>query len=96
MLSISPAALELIRKRNEPVFLDVPPPVGRGCCLGELQECPSVRFGVPRDASRYEAREIDGVTVYVPRELPSRDPLTLVVQSFLGFRRVVVEGWRLL
>ncbi len=96
MLSISPAALALIRERNQPVHLDLPPPVGRGCCLGELQECPTVRFGVPRDASRYELRTIDGVVVYVPRELRPRDPLTLVLQSFLGFRRVVVEGWRLL
>ncbi len=96
MLSISPAAADLIRARNAPIRLDLPPRAGGGCCLPDIQECPAVRFGAPRDAARYDARIIDGLTVYVPREFPSQGPLTIAVQSFLGFRRVVVEGWRLL
>jgi hypothetical protein len=98
MLSIRPDALALIRRRNRPVYLDLPPVVQGGCCLPSLQECPVIRFSPPRDAARqqYEVQEIQGVTVHVPRRMPRDGNFTLKVSSFLGLKRVVLEGWRLL
>lgn len=98
MISISPEALEVIRRKNQPVYLDLPPVIQGGCCLPSIQECPVIRFDPPRDAARqeYEVHEIQGVTVHVPRQMPRDGSFTIKVSSFLGWNRVVLEGWRLL
>jgi hypothetical protein len=93
MISITEEALGFIRQRAQPVYLELPRPV-TGCCF-YLQECPSVRFGKPREASQYRERTVQGVALLVPRGLPEDSPLTLTVSRFLGFSRVVVDGWRL-
>jgi hypothetical protein len=95
MLSISPQARELIRGKGLPVRLELARVV-QGCCgVPPLEEKPAVRFGPPPPAlrDRYEVRDIDGITVHVPRALPAHRHLTLGVASFLGIRRVVLEGW---
>jgi hypothetical protein len=99
MLTITREARDVIRARNAAIHLDMPPVIGGGCCAPDLQECPTVRFGPPPARTRelYVERSIDGVVVFVPRRmeaLPGR--FTLVVTSFLGIRRVVLEGWSLL
>ncbi|MGA2081748.1 MAG: CC/Se motif family (seleno)protein [Holophaga sp.] len=94
MLEITPKAIEILRKRNEPIFLELPRRV-TGCCL-QIQECPMVRFGRPREHSRYEERSIDGQSVWVPMGFPDDLRLTLTVSVFLGFKRLVLEGWRLI
>ena len=98
MISISPEALEVIRRRNQPVYLDLPPAVQGGCCLPGIQECPVVRFAPPWDAARqeYVVEEIQGVTVHVPRRMPRDGNFTLKVSAFLGLSRIVLEGWKLL
>ena len=92
MLTISPQACELIRKRPGPIHLDMPPVVQGGCCVS-IQECPEVRFGPPRDPHRYVEMSIQGISVYVPRRMPMERDYTIIVSSLLGFRRVVLEGW---
>ena len=92
MLTLSAEALAFLRGRGEPIFLELPPVV-RGCCF-DFQECPSVRLGAPRDPHRYEARQIDDVVVLVPRPFPDELALEIRFTSFLGFKRLVVEGWR--
>jgi hypothetical protein len=90
MLTITPEALAIIRKQKQPVFLDMPKLI-TNCCFN-LQECPSVRFGEPRKLSDYEQRTIQDVTVFAPHSLPDI-PLTITVGSFLGIKRLVLEGW---
>lgn len=92
MLSISPEACAVIRKRAGPIHLDMPPLVQGGCCVS-IQECPEVRFGPPRDPQRYVETTIEGIRVYVPRRMPMQRDYTIVVSSLLGLRRVVLEGW---
>lgn len=91
MLTITPDAAAYIKEQNKPVYLDIPPLIG--CCI-HLKESPAVRFGEPRDPENYNLRTLEGVTVFVPHELPDQ-PLTIVVNSFLGFKRLSVEGWHL-
>ena len=91
MLTITPDALVLIRKQGKPIFLELPKII-INCCF-DLQECPSVRSGEPLNAADYEKKTIQDVTVFVPRRLPEM-PLTIDVSSFLGIRRLIVEGWR--
>lgn len=90
MLTISPEAVTFIRGRGSAIYLDLPKMI-TNCCF-DFQECPSVRRGEPRDLREFEVRIIEGVTVFVPRRLPEM-PLTIEVSSFLGIKRLVVEGW---
>ncbi len=90
MLTITSDALAIIQEQNRPIFLDMPKLI-RNCCF-ELQECPSIRFGEPRDIENYERRVIGDTTVFVPNRMPQIS-LTIAVSSFLGFKRLVVEGW---
>lgn len=99
MLSISAEARDFILARNETIHLDMPPFVRGNCCGPSLQECPTVRFGPPpaRDHDTYEERTMDGVTVFVPKRMANREGnFTITVASFLGRKRVVLEGWSLL
>jgi hypothetical protein len=93
MLTITQGALEIIREHKEPVFLEVPKAVS-ACCFS-IRECPMVRFGVPHDDSKYEERTLQDVVVRVPRGFSDDTALTIAVSSFLGFKRLVIEGWRL-
>jgi hypothetical protein len=95
MLSVSPQARALIAAKGAPVRLDLARRVYGGCGVPSLEGRPAVRFGAPPPsaAEAYEERSIDGVTVHVPRALPASQDLTLAVASFLGVKRLVVEGW---
>lgn len=92
MLTITPEAVQYIRKRNLPVRLELPPCID-ACCF-ELQEAPEARFGAPKDREAHKEQVIEEITVFIPRSLQSL-PLTLTVRSFLGFKHLAVEGWRL-
>jgi hypothetical protein len=91
MLTFTPEALSIIRKQDKPIFLELPKLI-RNCCF-DLQECPSVRIGEPRNEQDYEKRIVQEVTVYLPRRLPEF-ALTITISSFLGRKRLVVDGWR--
>ena len=95
MLSISPEARALILEKGAAVRLELARRVHGGCGVPPLQERPTVRFGPPPSSLRhaYETRDVNGLTVHVPRALPDDRPLTVGVASFLGIRRLVVEGW---
>ncbi len=95
MLSLTPAARELILAKGAPVRLELARVVHGGCGVPPLQERPAVRFGAPpaEALDAYQAVTVDGVTVHVPRALPDDRPLTVGVASFLGLRRLVLEGW---
>ena len=95
-LSISPEAAELIRARSQSVHLELPATIVTACCAQSFQERPTVRFGPPPERERgiFVAQSIGDVTVFVPPAVDRhhRD-LRIVVSSFLGIRRLFVEGW---
>lgn len=91
MLSITPEALDYIRKVEDSIFLEMPKLIQN--CIFDLQECPTVRFGIPRDPENYEKRQIDGATIFIPSRFPEHTPLRVTVAGFLWFRRLVLEGW---
>jgi hypothetical protein len=93
MLTISDEALALITQKNEPVFLDMPKTI-TSCCF-DFQECPTVRFGEPRNLSDYDRKTIRNVPVYLPHRLPG-NTLEIAVGSFLGIKRLVIKGWKLI
>lgn len=90
MLTLTSDAVALIRNQDKPIFLELPKTI-TNCCF-HFQECPLVRFGEPRNAPDYEKKVIQDVTVFIPSRLPEI-PLTIAVSSFLGIKRLVVDGW---
>lgn len=94
MITITQEALAIIRKHKKPVFLEMPKLI-TNCCV-DLQECPSVRLGTPHDSAKYQEKTIEDITLLVPHGLPEGMPLTITVSKFLGFKRLVLEGWCLI
>lgn len=92
MITFSEDALILVDEKRSPVFIDLPYRV-RGCCF-KLTECPAVRFGTPENSEGYTRQEIQGVELYVPASLPDHLPLTIRARNLLGFRSLVIDGWK--
>ncbi|MBP2635095.1 MAG: hypothetical protein H6Q72_1002 [Firmicutes bacterium] len=89
MLTITDKALEYIKSQDKPVYLELFPVIS--CCI-DLRESPSVRFGKPHDPENYSFEEIQGIMVYLPHDLPEI-PLKMTLSSFLGFKKLAIEGW---
>jgi hypothetical protein len=90
MIEFSEEALAYIGE--SPVVIDLPCKVS-GCCF-DVAERPSVRLGEPKDAANYLRQDSLGVTLYVPRSLSDAHALTIRVRGFLGFRGLIVDGWK--
>ncbi len=93
MLTISTDAQAMISAKNDSIYLDMPKTI-TSCCF-DYQECPTIRFGMPHDISSYRLQNIDSINVYVPHRLPD-DPLEIGISSFLGIKRLVIRGWRVI
>jgi hypothetical protein len=94
MISIefSEEALAYVGEMKSPVFIDIPYKVS-GCCF-DVAACPPVRLGEPGNIADYTRQEAQGVTLYVPRCLSGSGALTIRMRSFLGFRSLVIDGWK--
>lgn len=91
MLEFSPEAVQYIKDKGQSVYLEVPPVIG--CCI-TICEKPEVRFGRPYNPEKYEKREIQGLTVYLPDDFPSVD-LKVNLHTFFGIKHLGIEGWHL-
>jgi len=91
MLTITDKALEYIKSHGKPVYLELFQVIT--CCI-DIRESPSVRLGQPPDPENYSSEQIQGITVYIPHDLPEI-PLTLTLISFLGFKKLAIDGWAL-
>ena len=91
MLTITPEARSYVLENGGTLSLEYITLTG-GCCV-PFQPGPTVRFGKPHNQDRYRQEIIDGLTVFIPRSLPKLE-LVIAVASVLGFKRLVIEGWR--
>lgn len=91
MVTISPEARDHAMKNGGEIYLEYIVIQG-GCCI-PYQPGPAVRFGRPHDPVRFHSTAMEGITVFVPHELPDV-PLQITVNSFMGFQWLTVEGWR--
>ncbi len=95
-LSITPEAVRLIRSRSTAVHLEPTAIITTACCAQSFQDRPAVRFGPPPAGTlgMFVVESVYGVTVYVPADVGAqRRPLRIAVTSFLGRKRLVLEGW---
>ncbi|MDR0440804.1 MAG: hypothetical protein LBI59_07455 [Candidatus Accumulibacter sp.] len=93
MIEFSEEALAYIGERKSPVVIDIPYKVS-GCCF-DVAARPSVRLGEPKErAEDYVRQDSQGVTLYVPRCFADARALTIRLHSFLGFRGLIVDGWK--
>ncbi len=90
MLTITPEARSYALDNGGELFLEYITLTG-GCV--PFQPEPIVMFGKPKNQNQYRQETIEDLTVFVPRALPDA-PLVIAVASVLGFKRLVIEGWR--
>ncbi|WP_319240851.1 CC/Se motif family (seleno)protein [uncultured Propionivibrio sp.] len=93
MISLSEDAIAYANEKRSPIHIGLPYKVS-GCCF-DLTESPSVVLGEPSSPGDYQRQTINGVTVFVPREFPEHDPIVIKTRSLLGFRQLVIDGWKL-
>jgi len=89
MLKISSEARQYAREKGSSLFLEYL--TVNNCCI-PFQKEPTVRFGTPHNPEHYQKEYIDGLDVFVPVELPDV-PLSIELNTFMGFKRLVVTGW---
>jgi hypothetical protein len=92
MLTIAPDARTYALNNGGTLFLEYFALWTGGCCIPYQPE-PSVRLGKPYNQDKYRQETIDGLTIFIPHELPEV-PLLITMSSFMGIKRLVVEGWR--
>lgn len=90
MLTLSPEARDYAIDNGGTLFLEY---IVVGDCCIPYQPEPSVRMGTPHKPEQYVQENIDGVIIFVPRTLP-RVPLVVQLNVFMGFKRLVVNGWK--
>jgi hypothetical protein len=90
MITIDSKAVAYIERKKQSIYLDIPPIINN-CCFS-LRESPNVCFGRPHNQGEYTERNIQGITVFIPYDLPEI-PLTITASNFFGFTRLAVEGW---
>lgn len=93
MINISEQAGEYIRQKGGCVHVFLYEPVG--LCCGNVDLGPTVRLGRPLDPENYclQANAHD-LQLYVPRRFFSRNPLTINIQTVVGFRTLYIDGWK--
>jgi hypothetical protein len=92
MLTIAPEARTYALNNGGTLFLEYFALWTGGCCIPYQPE-PSVRLGKPYNQDKYRQETIDDLTIFIPYELPEV-PLLITMSSFMGIKRLVVEGWR--
>ena len=93
VLTLSEKVLAYVREKRQPIYLEMAPTISE-CCF-TLTESPSVHVGMPKKKEDYHEREIEGVTVFVPHDMPSNIPLTINMQNYFGYKKLYVMGWKL-
>lgn len=91
---VTDEARRFLAEKARPVTVQEPV-TARGCCI-TVTEAPALRYGVPSDPGAFRLLDFGDVRIYVPRMLDALDcELTIGTRKILGFRSLVVEGWRL-
>jgi hypothetical protein len=90
MLTLTPEALKHAHEKGGSLYLEYI--VVQGCCI-HYQPGPTIRFGTPHAPEKYWKEIIEGVTIYIPYDLPDV-PLAINLDTFIGFKRLIIEGWR--
>lgn len=92
LLTLSETALSYVREKQQSIYLEMSPTINE-CCF-TLTESPSVHVGEPKKKADYHVRDISGVTVFVPYDLPNI-PLTINMKNYFGYKKLYVIGWKL-
>jgi len=90
MLTITPQARTHALNNGGSLFLEYI--TLAGCCIPYQPE-PIVRIGKPHNQDQYRQETIDGLTIFIPHKLPEEE-LVITMHSFLGYKRLVIDGWR--
>ncbi len=91
-LSIANDAKLYISKNGNIVYFDDYPSIGT--CVGDIKFPPSIKLGVPKDPTRFEISEVDGIKIYLPKDVQYNRDLTIKLKKSLGRHQLVIDGWK--
>ena len=92
MVKISEAAREYILEKGGILTISKPPAIS--FCCGHAALEPELSFGRPREEAGFICLELDGVTVFLARELARVKGLELEIARILGLRKLTLNGWK--
>lgn len=94
-LIVDEKAREYIKKKSHDRSIRVEGQVA-GCGWATYYE-PSVKMGPPTDNRKFEVFESEDIKLYLaPGIIPKGDIIRVRLNRFLGIRRIVVEGIRII
>ncbi|AEE14746.1 hypothetical protein Thena_1125 [Thermodesulfobium narugense DSM 14796] len=91
-IHINDDAKSYIARNGNTIYFDDYPTIGT--CVGDIKFPPSVKVGIPREPSKFEATKIDGITVYLPKDVQYNRNLTIKLKKSLGKYQLVIDGWK--
>jgi hypothetical protein len=94
MIKVSDKARDHLLKESGALYLFNTRPIS--LCCGQINFCPSVRPGKPKNINYYKVEIINKIYVYLPQDFLSPYPLTIDLHNCLGIKMVYLEGWKLI
>lgn len=77
--------------RQQGTGVMIRPSPRHGCCGGQAR-IPVAERGQPRQPEHYRQINVDGLTIYLSRDLPPAARLHIRLESLLGWKRLFVDG----
>lgn len=91
-MHISSEAKEYIKRKGGSIYLKYPNI--KGCCIEANYE-PIIYMGIPADKNNYRALEFDDVVIYLDKNIRSTENLFLELKGFLGYKYLILKGWKI-
>jgi len=91
-LAITDDAKLYISKNGNIIYFDDYPSIGT--CVGDIKFPPSIKLGVPKDPSKFEATQLGEITVYLPKDVQYNRDLTIKLKRSFGKYQLVIDGWK--
>lgn len=88
MLILMPEAIQFIKEKQQPIYLDHPPLEGANSQM--RVKAPAVKFGIPQQLSDFTVQQEHGVTVYVPRGLELVQ-ITIELSGIICFKKLMAR-----
>ena len=88
MLILTPEAVQYIKEKNQPIYLDHPPLVGENSQI--KIKAPPVKFGTPQNMADFTQSQEQGVTVYLPNGLDVVQ-ITVELSGFLFLKKLMAR-----
>lgn len=94
LIRIEEEAKDFIKGRGGIVTIGAPN-TGNLCC-GKVNFAPEIKISEPSDPRNYLLGTVDGVKIYQHRDIMPSPSLSVGLAKILGFKYLVLNGWKLI